>query len=480
MPNDTSLPIVPTVSSRKALIFLAVSGIGLLATQLLLSRLSSEFVYGRPFVERPIATLVLIKVAAGALFLAAVWAARSMTGGKAAFAWVMVVGLLLRFTMVFSTPMLEDDFYRYFWDGAVVAHGFNPYTHSPGQVMEASSSVPEGLKQLAAESGHVISRVNHPNLRTIYPPLTQLVFASAYFLGPWSLVAWRLVLTCFDFITLILLLLILRDLRFSSLLIVVYWWNPIVIKEIFNAAHMDVLVIPFVLVAVYLASRGRETWGAGVMALAAAVKIWPVVLVPAILSPSWKNIRRLAISLSIFILTCTILYAPVFLSDLGQSSGFTAYGKEWEMNDALYMLVLWGVEYGLWAFSGDAGLKQIITRCIVAVLLMAWITWVCRKRPEQPVDYWDRSLLIVAGVFLLSPTQFPWYYVWMIPFLVIRPRYALLVLSALLPLYYLRFYFQARDQVTLFDNYLVWLEYLPVWIMLLREWAVTRRTLQCP
>jgi alpha-1,6-mannosyltransferase len=447
MPNDTSLPIVPTVSSRKALIFLAVSGIGLLATQLLLSRLSSEFVYGRPFVERPIATLVLIKVAAGALFLAAVWAARSMTGGKAAFAWVMVVGLLLRFTMVFSTPMLEDDFYRYFWDGAVVAHGFNPYTHSPGQVMEASSSVPEGLKQLAAESGHVISRVNHPNLRTIYPPLTQLVFASAYFLGPWSLVAWRLVLTCFDFITLILLLLILRDLRFSSLLIVVYWWNPIVIKEIFNAAHMDVLVIPFVLARGFSCKPRTRNMGSGCHGTCRCCEDMAGGPGPSdfvSLMEEYPTPGNLV--LSIFILTCTILYAPVFLSDLGQSSGFTAYGKEWEMNDALYMLVLWGVEYGLWAFSGDAGLKQFITRCIVAVLLMAWITWVCRKRPEQPVDYWDRSLLIVAGVFLLSPTQFPWYYVWMIPFLVIRPRYALLVLSALLPLYYLRFYFQARDK----------------------------------
>jgi hypothetical protein len=93
------------------------------------------------------------------------------------------------------------------------------------------------------------------------------------------------------------------------------------------------------------------------------------------------------------------------------------------------------------------------------------------------VDVWESSLLILAAVLLLSPTQFPWYYVWLVPFLTIRPRLSLLLLTALLPLYYLRFYFVARGNVAIFDLGIVWLEYLPVGWLLIREWRARPRQL---
>jgi hypothetical protein len=43
-------------------------------------------------------------------------------------------------------------------------------------------------------------------------------------------------------------------------------------------------------------------------------------------------------------------------------------------------------------------------------------------------------------------------------------------LTVLLPLYYLRFYLDFRDSAPLFDYGVVWLEYLPVWLLLVREW----------
>ncbi|HWQ34981.1 MAG TPA: hypothetical protein VNQ79_19205 [Blastocatellia bacterium] len=56
------------------------------------------------------------------------------------------------------------------------------------------------------------------------------------------------------------------------------------------------------------------------------------------------------------------------------------------------------------------------------------------------------------------------------PLLALRPRWSLLWLTALLPLYYLRFYFSARSRVAVFDHGIVWLEYVPVWWLLAREW----------
>jgi len=69
----------------------------------------------------------------------------------------------------------------------------------------------------------------------------------------------------------------------------------------------------------------------------------------------------------------------------------------------------------------------------------------------------------------LSPTQFPWYAIWMLPLLALRPRLSLLLLMVLLSLYHLRYYFDARDTVAVFDNWLVWGEYVPVWALLVWE-----------
>ena len=51
-------------------------------------------------------------------------------------AWIIFTGLFARLILIPSSPILEDDFYRYLWDGAVTANEFNPYVYSPQDVIE--------------------------------------------------------------------------------------------------------------------------------------------------------------------------------------------------------------------------------------------------------------------------------------------------------------------------------------------------------
>ena len=76
------------------------------------------------------------------------------------------------------------------------------------------------------------------------------------------------------------------------------------------------------------------------------------------------------------------------------------------------------------------------------------------------------TLFVVATLFLLSPAQFPWYAVWLLPLLALCPVPALLLLTPLLALYPLRFYFLAQGELAVFDQGLVWLIWLPVWAAL--------------
>ena len=97
------------------------------------------------------------------------------------------------------------------------------------------------------------------------------------------------------------------------------------------------------------------------------------------------------------------------------------------------------------------------------------------RSASSSFDLCEKCLWIVAALFLLSPTEFPWYYVWVMPFLAIRPRWSLLLLAVLLPIYYLRFYYSARGEAGFFDNVLVWVEYVPVWALLIWEGYAARR-----
>ncbi len=446
-------------------------GATLVALHIVLAHISPEFPYGRDLIEKPLPLLVAIAMVSGVVYLLAVGKTSCVPAGKWTLFWILGVGLALRLLLLDSTPIQEDDYYRYLWDGAVTAEGINPYRYAPDLVQHSTTApaIPDALKRLADESGEVVWRVNHAHLRTIYPPMAQAAFALAHWLRPWSIVAWRVVLLVFDLVTLALLVLLLRAANLPLTHLATYWWNPLLVKEIFNSGHMDVIALPFVLGALLLANRNRHTLSAILLGVAAGAKIWPALLLPMVLRDSISQPRKALMAAGSFSVVMALMFLPIYTGGLDGDSGFTAYGCMWEMNDALYMLLLWGVKFVARGVELGSHGAHLITRVLVGMLVVLWTLWLSRKPASNPADLSEKCLLVVVAIFLLSPTQYPWYYVWMLPFLAVRPRFSLLLLTALLPLYYLRFRFVALDRVGVFDHGIVWLEYGPVWILLLRE-----------
>ncbi len=275
---------------------------------------------------------------------------------------------------------------------------------------------------------------------------------------------------------------VLRCLDQPARLIAIYWWNPLVVRQTFNSLHFDVIILPFVLAAIILTMKERHTWAAIALAFAAGIKLWPLVLLPAILWPLRQNPRQLIVACAAFAVTLGMLFLPVLVAGLGTDSGFIAYGRFWEMNDAAYRFISWIVKYCLISFGGNVGWTQIVTRTVVAATVVFWAVWLQRFPPSNATQLWDRCLLTVAAVFLLSPTGFPWYYVWVSPFLVINPRPSLLLLNGMLPMYYLSDYYRAIGTPQTFDNVVVWIEYLPFWGLALWEWRRKSRSAysHCP
>jgi len=96
-------------------------------------------------------------------------------------------------------------------------------------------------------------------------------------------------------------------------------------------------------------------------------------------------------------------------------------------------------------------------RRATGIIIMAGMIALCFVRLTSPGRLLRLAMWAPAGLFLLIPTQFPWYFVWCLPMLAVAPSPAILLYVALLPLYHLQYEYP----------WLLWVEHAPVWLMLL-------------
>ena len=456
-------------SSSGSNLYLITTGFVLLLCFSALTYISPEFSIQKETIEKPVLLLVGITIFAGVIYLAYLFKIPKADLRKQQLLWVIGVGIVLRLLMLFSTPMFENDFYRYLWDGAVTGNAVNPYKYSPNEVMKGKD-VPQELAELAGKSGDIIENVNHPHLRAIYPPVAQAFFALSYWLDSWSLNTWRIILIIMDMATLSLIFNALGMLKLPSSLLIIYWWNPLLIKEIFNSGHLDVLIYPFVLSALILASKNKFVRSTFSLVIAIGIKLWPVFILPLIIRPVLSKPKQLLSLIVLAVGTLGIIFLPMYMAGLDNSSGLLAYGQSWQNNDSAFKLLTYVSKFFLEVLGFETFHKSYVTRFIVIALTGIWILYITFSKKYKNTDLFTKSLFIVAFAFLLSPTQFPWYYTWLLPLLTIKPRFSLLLLTALLPMYYLRFYLKPRDQFDLFVNVIVWIEFVPVWALLIWEW----------
>jgi alpha-1,6-mannosyltransferase len=287
--------------------------------------------------------------------------------------------------------------------------------------------------------------------------------------------AWRMVLLLLDLVTLYLLFILLRNLNLPLQGLVIYWWNPLLIKEIYNSGHMELVLFPFLLGFVLFLIHHRYVYASGVLGLAVGVRFWPALLLPVVLRNHWRESKRVIPVVILFAGLSIVMFLPLYETHFDSGSGLRAYASYWEMNDTLFMVLLWTVKAILGMNGQGVGNAQITTRVVTAGILFMLIVWIVKRSDHDPRETVRRIVLIIAALFLLSPTQFPWYALWMLPFLAVCPRASLLILTALLPLYYVRFYLSARGMAEIFDKGIVWLEFGPVWLLLMWEWYSGRR-----
>jgi alpha-1,6-mannosyltransferase len=465
----------PGTGTEKAIFYVCAAMITVLVA--IMALISPELAKEMDPAQAPFIGFIALYVGSGCFFLGAFWIVYKRTVCWPM--WVIILpGLLMRLFMVPSTPIIEDDLYRYLWDGAVTASGINPYRHAPLDVMDEKGNYPEQLETLAGEPGSTIRKINHPQIRAVYPPVAQAVFALVHTVAPWSIVALRVTMLVFDVVAALLLLQLLRRLKLPMAFLIIYWWNPLVVKELINACHMDAIVLPFVVGALMLTIEQRPIKAVLLLTIAAGVKIWPLVFIPLVLRPFLagpkRNLKTVFGAIVLVVVGVGTFFYPVYTGELGGSSGFTKYTLLWQNNDGLFRLVLALVAEIGTGFNVSMFMATQYTRIVIGGIYIVWLVALCVSPPRDTSHVIGKWLLAAAAIFLLSPTQFPWYFTWLLPLLVLKPSGALLAYVVMLPLYYLQYYLDVVGAGDQFYKTVVWLEHIPVWVLIAVE-AVTAR-----
>jgi len=262
-------------------------GVALLGAALFAIRhISPEFRLGTTTEEHPWMLFAGLLIAANLVWLFFIPLIRAQTTTLSRrtlrikpYVWgLLFVSLAYRALFFGSTPIYEDDWNRYLWDGAVIVQGDNPYAHSPNDIIQNPEL--RHLREYAEarddrEGGNILKRINNKNLTTIYPPVAQSAFAGASVLAPLNLDALRVIYLLTEALTLFLLIKTLPLYGRSPDWALLYAFSPLLIYSGFNAAHMDILLPPFLLLAL-LWIRSKPVLSGVALSLSAGVKTYAV------------------------------------------------------------------------------------------------------------------------------------------------------------------------------------------------------------
>lgn len=438
-------------------------GVALIGAALLYIRfLAFDFRPGTTTVQHPYKLFAALLMGAGVIWIAFIPLLKRLkeTALPARLLWALLgLSLLYRSLFFGSVPIYEDDWNRYLWDGYMVTQGESPFAHSPKSIFTDTTNPDfEVLRAASEDGGDVLKKINNPALSTIYPPAAQGAFGLAALIDPFNLDALRLVFLLSEALTLFLLIKTLPLYGRSSRWVLLYAFCPLLIYSGFNAAHMDILLPPFLVGALWAVKQ--KPFAAGVLlAGAAAVKLWPLILAPALFR-NWRN--RPAIYMGVAVLVALLSAAafwPMYMA-LGESSGLQAYAGGWERSSFIFPRF----QNAITRFFDDPARAA---RYFVAFIVTAAALWAgFGSGKEKPFSIPARALFVTLALFFLSPTGFPWYLIWALPFLPFVPLYGVAVLCALVPLYYVRYALGEQNNYGFYLHTLIPLQFgLPLSIL---------------
>ena len=344
---------------------------------------------------------------------------------------VIVIGVVLaalwHVPFLLTPPGSDDDIHRYVWDGRVQRFGYNPYIVVPSDPALGGLHTPE------------TRTLNNPDVPSPYPAGAQLFFRAVTAIRE-SVFALKVAFVVCDLAIVLVLLDILRSSRQGAHWVLAYAWNPLLATEVAGRGHIDIVGALLLLVSFAALGRRWRTLAAVAFGLAVAVKFLPIVLLPLY----WKRVRVHDAALAAAVVG--LLYVPFLNHGRIPIGSLGTYVQSFRFNDPVF------------AVLERVAAPQLVVGLAVVVGLLTAI-W---QRSKAPAGSSDAFVWPMAASLLCAPVVYPWYLLWLLPFVRSASTAPVIVWTvSIIPTYYV---WHLR---TLGRPWLV-----PGWIMLLEYGAV--------
>jgi len=298
---------------------------------------------------------------------------------------VVVIGLIL--AAVWHIEFLrvpagaDDDIHRYVWDGRLQRLGYNPYIVVPSDPAVKGLHTPE------------TRNLNNPDLPSPYPAGAQLFFRAVTAIQE-STFALKVAFVVCELAIVFVLLDLLRG-KQGTHLVLAFAWNPLLAIEVAGSGHIDIVGALLLLVsAAALGRRWRAAAAVG-LGIAIAVKLLPVVLLPLY----WKRVRIRDAALATAVVG--LLYVPFLNHGRIPIGSLGTYAQSFRFNGPVF------------AALHQVAPPQLLVGLAVLVGLVT-ATWIRSAAPEWSPDLFAWPM---AASLLCAPVVFPWYLLWLLPFL---------------------------------------------------------------
>ena len=356
------------------------------------------------------------------------------------------LAVIVRLIFIDFFPVGSDDIYRYMWDGKIQFNGINPYIYMPNDP-----------KLSFLHSNILPAKVNFPDMKTIYFPLSQWLFYVGYLLSGESIWGYKLLLFITELITIYSMYILLEQSKIETKYLLFYVLCPLPIIQFAIDAHLDGLGFPLLLLSFFFYLKEREIVAAILLGLSLSIKPVGLVFIPILFLREKGIANKLKVSI-IPLLTFFVQFLP-YIFKANPFESFIIYTENWTFN---------GFVFDILNFFFQDNQR---TRFICGLLLLISLIPLYFSKKSIP----DKIYYSALFMMIFSPVVHPWYIAWIAVLLPLTQKWS-------------GIFYTALGSLTVFTvlNYQlngIWkeywtalfIEYLPVIILLYFELAKRKK-----
>jgi alpha-1,6-mannosyltransferase len=341
---------------------------------------------------------------------------------------VVAIGLVLaaawHIEFLRVPPGADDDIHRYVWDGRVQRLGYNPYIVVPSD------------PALGALHTSETRTLNNPDLPSLYPAGAELFFRAVTAIHE-SIFTLKVAFVVCDLAIVLILLDILRRTGQGAHWVLAYAWNPLLATEVAGSGHIDIVGALLLVVSVVALGRRWRPLAALAFGLAVSVKFLPIVLLPLY----WKRVRIRDAALAAILFG--LLYIPFLDHRRIPFGSLGTYVQSFRFNDPLF-----------------ATLERVAAPQFVAVVavLVGFLTATWLRKTDVAWSP-DAFAWPMAASLLCAPVIYPWYLLWLLPFLRSASTVPIIIWTvSIIPTYYI-WHLRTLGRPWLIPGWIMLLEY---------------------